>query len=139
MGDDTIKKWILGVLGGLGIIGWLAWIIYAGKLGLDNANPKPDGTIQAFGVAAGVTLATITGDFLGVSTSGGLTAMSETRQMPSFSAACTIAYLLGILIAVGFFIADKDRSASADVIQTSLATLGGLAIGAISVLAGKKA
>ena len=82
-------------------------------------------------MASGTALATIGGSFLGIKPAG--TSIRAALRVPNLSVSgwATLAYFLGLLVAIVAFFIDPNRNYAADVVQTALATLGGFALGAL--------
>ncbi len=134
--DDSLKKVILGFLVSLPMVIWIAFIVIAG-LGAHSATmaASVNDTLRLVGVASGTALATIAGSFLGIKNAQDLSLGEVARRFSlSINGWATLAYFLGLVIAILIWILDNNRAQSAEVIQTSLATLFGFGIGALKAV-----
>lgn len=131
--NEVLKKIITGFLVGLPMLVWLGYVIAAALVDHGPATPPAlEDALRLAGVASGAALATIAGSFLGIASVLNERLTTGIR-LPNLSANgwATLAYFVGLLIAVGVWIFDPQRAHAADVIQTSLATLIGFGLGAL--------
>lgn len=156
----TPNQWVITVVTSVLVlvpmVAWIWFVVAAGATDHSKAVPADmNDQVKLVGVASGTALSVIAGSFLGISnalgqlsiqgrdaTSGGWWARLRTGvRTPrlSTSAIATIVYFLGIIIAVGIWIFDKNKDYSVDVIQTSLATLVGFGLGALKAATTKPA
>lgn len=133
--DDTLKKLLIGFLVALPMFAWIIFVVAAGKADHAGTPATVNVQLRLVGVASGTALAAIAGSFLGVKTSQQLT-LAEIRQNFSLSVNgwATVAYFIGLVLAVAIWALDKNRATSADVIQTALATLFGFGLGALKAM-----
>lgn len=133
LSDDLLKRVILATLVALPMVIWLAFVLAAGFTKHSATQPPElNESLRLAGVASGTALATIAGSFLGIKNAQTLTLRQVTSRFSlSINGWATLAYFVGISIAVLIWIFDKNRAQAAEVIQTSFATLFGFAIGAL--------
>ena len=149
--NDKIRKVILALLAVIPMVAWVAYILVANATPHSATKPADVPAYWIFaGVASGTALATIAGDFLGVDINNNgrlatlpgrdriwaiLKALWSQLKAISAGAWATIVYLVGILIAVAFFVADDDKSNAAEVLKNAWPTLLGFGLGALRALA----
>lgn len=130
--DDVVRRIGRGLLAFVPMVGWLAFVFVAG-LAEHDATTAPDfpEQLRLVGVASGTALATIAGAFLGVDPQTGTRLDRLRRPALSISGWATVLYFFGLVAAIVIWAVDDQRAYSAEVIQTSLATLFGFGIGAL--------
>ncbi|HEV8545247.1 MAG TPA: hypothetical protein VGQ64_03080 [Candidatus Limnocylindrales bacterium] len=121
---------------------WLAYVWSAGTLSRPAGDPPLlDPNLAALGPVFGAALATNLGAFLGISTQLprqgekllSIAAVGARQSQPWASALAALLYLIGLALAVYFYVTDPEPAKAADVIRNSLLAVGGAALGAFQV------
>jgi uncharacterized membrane-anchored protein YitT (DUF2179 family) len=132
----SVIVWALAFLG-VAVFAW--YVVAAGQASIGATEPptlKPP-ELEPFGLAAGVLLATNLGAFLGIviksgGGAGGFAALAANQQQPWAHLVGTVAYLIILALAFIFYAQSGWNQNGAEVITKSVATLGGVVLGAMS-------
>lgn len=130
--DELVRRVLRGSLAVIPLIGWLVFVLLSGLAPHDQETP-PDipEALRLVGAASGTALAAIAGAFLGIKPLEISFAAAVRLPNLTLNAWASIAYFLGLVVALVVWAVDPNRGYAADVVQTALATLFGFGVGAL--------